>query len=100
MVGGVTSVASVVAAVSNDHVLSVAIALPETSFTSLVIVTVYVVDGSKSDDGLNMAILPSEVRVISPFMISPFFFNVNVLSLIVELLICLLKLATISEFTG
>src|SRR5439155_170848 len=83
-VGGVVSGA---AAVVNFHVLAEAIALPATSFTPVVIVAVPAATNVRSDEGVNVAVVPPELKDTVPAtaVLVLFTFTVNVLVLTVEL---------------
>src|SRR6476659_3783128 len=78
-VGGVVSPA---AAVVNDHILSEAIALPARSFTPVVIVTVYNVEGANDEECAKVTVLRSELKANVPGKLVPaLFFTVNIVEL-------------------
>ena len=88
--------------VINDHLLPETNALPATSFAPSLISTVYLVFGSRSGSESNIAVLPSGLREMLPFMRLgiPSFLTVNVFWLIVGRLICSLNVALISKPGG
>ena len=56
----------VIAAVVNDHVLAEPKVLPAVSLTAVVIAAVKVVESSSEEEGLNVAVFPSELSDTAP----------------------------------
>ena len=100
--------AGAAAVVVNDHDLGNVIALPARSFTPVVIVAICLVEKAKFEDGLKLAVLPSELRDTVPTtflvvagVVAVFsLFNVKVVAVIVELFTGSLNVAVIDALTG
>ena len=96
------------AVVVNDHDLGNVIALPARSFTPVVIVAICLVEKAKFEDGLKLAVLPSELRdtipttflVVAGVVVVFSLFNVKVVAVIVELFTGSLNVAVIDALTG
>jgi len=60
--------------VVNDHILSEAIAFPARSFTPVVMVTVYNVEGANDDECVKVTVLRSELKANAPGKLVPALF--------------------------
>jgi hypothetical protein len=103
LIARLVQVLAAAAVVVNDHDLGNVIALPARSFTPVVIVAICLVEKAKFEDGLKLAVLPSELRdtvpttflVVAGVVVVFSLFNVKVVAVIVELFIGSLNVAVI-----
>ncbi len=76
-IGGVVSDGGATVAVVNDQLLVPVIALPAVSLTAVVMAAVKVVESASDEEGLNVAVFPSELSDTAPDILLVPCFNVK-----------------------